>query len=40
MLDKYIFLIIISISSITSFLLIRMWIKDEDNIFEENNDDD
>jgi hypothetical protein len=40
MLDKYIFLIIISVSSITSFLLIRMWIKDEDNIFEENNDDD
>ena len=40
MLDKYIFLIIISISSITSFLLIRMWIKDEDNIFKENNDDD
>jgi hypothetical protein len=40
MLDKYIFLIIISISSITSFLLIRMWIKDEDNIFEGNDDDD
>lgn len=40
MLDKYIFLIIISVSSITSFLLIRMWIKDEDNIFKENNDDD
>jgi hypothetical protein len=40
MLDKYIFLIIISVSSITSFLLIRMWIKDEDNIFEENSDDD
>ena len=37
--EKYIFLIIFSISTVTSFLLLRMWIKNEDNIYEEGDDD-
>jgi hypothetical protein len=40
MFEEYIFGIIFTVSSVTTFLLVGLWVKNEDKLYEEDDDDE